>query len=39
VLEGVGVGPDITVERPLPYAGGADPVLDSAMAHLAAKAK
>jgi hypothetical protein len=37
VLEGVGVAPDIAVERPLPYAGGADPVLDRAMAHLAAR--
>ncbi len=33
-LEGVGVAPDIRVERPLPYAAGADPVLDAAIAHL-----
>jgi carboxyl-terminal processing protease len=39
VLEGLGVGPDINVERPLPYAGGADPVLDRAVAHLTAKAE
>jgi carboxyl-terminal processing protease len=39
VLEGLGVVPDIVVERPLPYAGGADPVLDRALAHLATKAK
>jgi carboxyl-terminal processing protease len=39
VLEGVGVAPDITVERPLPYAGGADPVLERALAHLTAKAE
>jgi carboxyl-terminal processing protease len=30
-LEGVGVIPDRRVERPLPYAGGADPVLDAAL--------
>jgi carboxyl-terminal processing protease len=29
-LEGVGVTPDHRVERPLPYAAGADPVLDAA---------
>jgi carboxyl-terminal processing protease len=29
-LEGVGVVPDHRVERPLPYAAGADPVLDAA---------
>jgi carboxyl-terminal processing protease len=39
VLEGLGVGPDINVERPLAYAGGADPVLDRAVAHLTAKAE
>jgi carboxyl-terminal processing protease len=39
VLEGLGVAPDINVERPLPYAGGADPVLDAAVAHLTAKAE
>jgi carboxyl-terminal processing protease len=35
LLEGVGVAPDRIVERPLPYAAGADPVLDAAVAHLA----
>jgi carboxyl-terminal processing protease len=39
VLEGLGVAPDINVERPIPYAGGADPVLDAAVAHLTAKAE
>jgi carboxyl-terminal processing protease len=39
VLEGLGVGPDVDVERPLPYAGGADPVLEQAVAHLTAKAE
>ncbi len=34
VLEGRGVAPDITVERPLPYSGGADPVLDAGLKHL-----
>jgi carboxyl-terminal processing protease len=34
-LEGTGVEPDIRIERPLPYAAGADPVLDAAIAHLA----
>jgi carboxyl-terminal processing protease len=33
-LEGVGVAPDIRIERPLPYAAGADPVLDAAVTHL-----
>lgn len=33
-LEGIGVAPDIRVERPLPYAAGADPVLDAAITHL-----
>jgi carboxyl-terminal processing protease len=32
VLEGPGVAPDIEVARPLPYAQGADPVLDAAFA-------
>lgn len=32
-LEGKGVAPDIVVERPLAYAGGADPVLEAALAH------
>jgi carboxyl-terminal processing protease len=34
-LEGVGVTPDHEVERPLPYAAGADPVLDAAVELLA----
>ena len=34
-LEGVGVAPDTFVARPLAYAGGADPVLDAAVEHLA----
>lgn len=34
-LEGVGVTPDHRVERPLPYAAGADPVLEAAVEHLA----
>jgi carboxyl-terminal processing protease len=34
-IEGVGVAPDLRVERPLPYAAGADPVLDAAVEHLA----
>jgi carboxyl-terminal processing protease len=39
VLEqGQGVAPDIEVARPLPYAGGADPVLDAGVAYLARKA-
>jgi len=33
-LEGVGVAPNHVVERPLPYAKGADPVLDAATALL-----
>ena len=33
-LEGTGVTPDIRVERPLPYAAGADPVLEAAITHL-----
>ena len=33
-LERVGVTPDMPVERPLPYAAGADPVLDAAVEHL-----
>jgi len=35
-LEGIGVQPDIRVERPLPYANGADPVLEAALAHFEA---
>ena len=34
-IEGTGVAPDHRVERPLPYAAGADPVLDAAVDHLA----
>jgi carboxyl-terminal processing protease len=34
-LEGVGVAPDVRIDRPLPYAAGADPVLDAAINHLA----
>jgi carboxyl-terminal processing protease len=30
-LEGVGVSPEIEIARPLPYANGADPVLDAAL--------
>lgn len=37
-LEGVGVAPDVQVERPLPYANGADPVLETALDLLAALA-
>ncbi len=37
-LEGVGVTPDHRVERPLPYAAGADPVLDAAVDLLAKQA-
>jgi carboxyl-terminal processing protease len=35
VVEGTGVAPDIEVPRQLPYAGGADPVIDAAVDHLA----
>ncbi|NWG25276.1 MAG: hypothetical protein HXY30_12845 [Pseudorhodoplanes sp.] len=38
-LEGAGVTPDRRVERPLPYAAGADPVLDAAVDRLAGAAK
>jgi len=38
VLEGPGVAPDIEVHRPVPYAQGADPVLDRAIEVLAVKA-
>jgi carboxyl-terminal processing protease len=34
VLEGPGVAPDIEVARPIPYAQGADPVLDAALDYL-----
>src|SRR5215510_1725245 len=37
-LEGVGVSPDHRVDRPLPYAAGADPVLDTAVELLAKRA-
>ena len=37
-LEGAGVIPDHRVERPLPYAAGADPVLDTALDLLAKQA-
>ena len=37
LLDFVGVAPDHRVERPLPYAGGADPVLDAAVELLAAR--
>ena len=30
-LEGVGVAPDVVVERPIPYAAGADPQVDAAI--------
>jgi hypothetical protein len=39
LLEGVGVIPDHRVERPLPYASGADPVLDTALDLLAQQAR
>jgi carboxyl-terminal processing protease len=39
LLEGVGVIPDHRVDRPLPYAAGADPVLDTAVHLLAQQAR
>ena len=39
VLEGPGVAPDIEVARPIPYSGGADPVLEAGVQALVAKAK
>ena len=36
-LEGAGVAPDHEIARPLPYANGADPVLDAALDLLAAR--
>lgn len=39
VLEGPGVAPDIEVARTIPYAQGADPVLDVAVDYLAARAR
>lgn len=38
VLEGPGVAPDIEVARPIPYSNDADPVLETAVEHLARKA-
>jgi carboxyl-terminal processing protease len=38
ILEGPGVAPDIEVARPIPYAKGADPVLEAAAELLAGKA-
>ncbi len=35
IIEGHGVAPDITVQRSIPYSGGADPVLEAAVAELA----
>ncbi len=37
ILEGPGVAPDIEVARPVPYSNGADPVLETAVEHLARK--
>jgi len=37
-LEGAGVTPDHLVQRPLPYAAGADPVLDAAIELLTKRA-
>ena len=39
ILEGPGVAPDIEVARPLPFAQGADPVLDVAVDYLAGRAR
>ncbi|MET0651788.1 MAG: S41 family peptidase [Hyphomicrobiaceae bacterium] len=39
ILEARGVAPDITVQRPLAYSGGADPVLDAAIAELVKRPK
>jgi carboxyl-terminal processing protease len=38
ILEGPGVAPDVEAGRPLPYANGADPVLDAAIAYFARRA-
>jgi carboxyl-terminal processing protease len=38
ILEGPGVAPDVEAARPLPYANGADPVLDAAVAYFARRA-
>jgi carboxyl-terminal processing protease len=37
ILEGKGVTPDITVNRPIAFTNGADPVLDAAVARLSGK--
>ena len=39
ILEGPGVAPDIQMARPIPYAQGADPVLEAGVDALLAKAK
>lgn len=39
VLEGPGVAPDIEVARPVPYAQGADPLMDVAVDYLAGRAR
>jgi carboxyl-terminal processing protease len=39
ILEGPGVAPDVEAARPLPYANGADPALDAAIAYFAGRAK
>jgi carboxyl-terminal processing protease len=38
-IEGVGIAPDHQIERPLPYANGADPVLEAAIELLAKPAQ
>jgi carboxyl-terminal processing protease len=38
ILEGPGVAPDVVAPRPLPYANGADPALDAAIAYFAGRA-
>ena len=37
IIEGNGVAPDTVVRRPIPYSGGADPVLDAAVGLLATR--
>jgi carboxyl-terminal processing protease len=39
VLEGLGVTPDVLVERSVPYANGADPQLDRAIEEAERKAR
>jgi carboxyl-terminal processing protease len=39
VLEGPGVAPDREIARPVPYSGGADPVLDAAVEHFVRRTK